>query len=155
MDKSVVLEAVMRQLQSTLNRQAAANQRASESATDEESRAETQWDTSGLESSYLARGYAQQAEATAKQWESLNRFTVKPMEGEPVGLGSLVLSASGQFEDWLFLLPCCGGLEVRVDENEVTIITPESPLAAEIMGKSAGDTYHTPVGAEGKLLRVL
>lgn len=62
MNKPLVLNAVISRLQGNLELLKAANMQAKENATDSESRAETKWDTGGLEASYLARGYARRFE---------------------------------------------------------------------------------------------
>lgn len=155
MNKQQVFEAVIAQLQSNLSRQKAANQRAREGATDSESRAESKWDTGGLEASYLARGYARQFEEAVQQLETLRSFPLADLSGQPIGLGALVLTKMGAFRDWLFLLPCCGGMEVRLEGTEVTIITPESPIGQSLLDKAAGGSYRTPAGGSGTVLEVI
>ena len=155
MNKSIVLKAAISQLQEHLARQRAANRQAKEGATDSESRAESKWDTGGLEASYLARGYARQFEETVKQLETLRTFDPEAAAGERVGLGSLVLLEMGDFRDWMFLLPCCGGMEIEVEGTTVTIFTPESPLAGQLLKNLAGSQFLAPGGLQGKILKIV
>ena len=155
MDKVHVIQAVISQLRGNLSRLKAANAQAKDGATDSESRAETKWDTSGLEASYLARGYAQQFEQTAKQLEILTSFKFNENSDGQVGMGSLVLTESGGFRDWMFVLPCCGGIELDIDGTEVTIITPESPLATQLLKKRVGSQYQAPGGVTGRILDIV
>ncbi|MEC7200257.1 MAG: transcription elongation factor GreAB, partial [Verrucomicrobiota bacterium] len=60
MDKILVWHQLKEAMEALLRRHQQANRQASAGATDEQSRAETKWDTSGLEASYLARGHARQ-----------------------------------------------------------------------------------------------
>lgn len=53
-----------------------------------------------------------------------------------------------------YLLPCGGGVELMVEDREVTVITPESPLGAALIGKRCGDSYSFRAGASGKVLSV-
>lgn len=145
----------MDRLKKRLERQKAANQGAKQTATDSESRAETKWDTSGLEASYLARGYAQQFEETAKQVETLHDFKLPDLSESAVDLGALVLCELDGFQDWMFLLPYCGGMELDIDGVEVTIITPESPLGQQLLIKTSGSTYRTPNGIEGRIIKIV
>ncbi len=155
MNKSHVIQALINELQHSLSRMKAANAQAKENATDSESRAETKWDTSGLEASYLARGYAKQFEDTVKQLEILRNLELASLPADQVALGSLVQVQTGDYRDWLFVLPCCGGMEVNMEGTDVTIITPESPLANQLMQKTVGAAYRTPGGLEGTILQTL
>ena len=153
--KSTVLQAVISHLKVDLARQRAANRQAKEGATDSESRAESKWDTGGLEASYLARGYARQFEETVKQLETLRTFDPESAPGDRVGLGSMVLLEMGEFSDWMFLLPCCGGMELEVEGTTLTIFTPESPLAGQLLKNLAGSQFLAPGGLQGKILKIV
>ena len=155
MDKKHILEHVMKDLNHSLSRKKTANELASAGATDSESRAETKWDTSGLESSYLARGYAKQFEEMANQYDQLRSFQLKELSGQPIALGSLVKCDLEGFSSWFFLLPCCGGMELQIAGEEVTVITPESPLGRELSNKNTGEAYVLPNGRSGSILQVL
>ena len=64
MDKSHFFQRLLATLREELLHAVNASKDAAEYATNEESRAESQWDTQGLEASYLAAGQATQA----RQW---------------------------------------------------------------------------------------
>jgi hypothetical protein len=58
---------------------------------------------------------------------------------------------------WYFLAPKAGGTEVELDGMEVTVITPQSPLGRELMGKRRGDRVaigQGPTAAEFSVARV-
>jgi hypothetical protein len=90
MNKTALLRAILTELENELRRQQAANEQASAGATDGEARAETKWDTCGLEASYLARGHALQFKALAADVHTLRAFTVPVFTGLPAGLGALI-----------------------------------------------------------------
>ena len=71
MHKTLVLHQLKEAMEALLRRHQQANRQASAGATDEQSRAETKWDTGGLEASYLARGHARQFTALAMQLDEL------------------------------------------------------------------------------------
>ena len=154
MDKGEILKTVIAALEEDLRRQMAANRSASAGATHGEAKAETKWDTCGLEQSYLARGHAQQFAALAVQVEELRAFSPPNFSGKPIGTGALVEAEMGGMRMLFFLLKCGGGVEVEVDGREVSVITEASPVGAALMDKVQGDAYSFRAGSEGKILRV-
>ncbi|MEN7972834.1 MAG: transcription elongation factor GreAB [Verrucomicrobiota bacterium] len=154
MDKTMILEALFAELEEELRRLQAANEQASAGATDSEARAETKWDTCGLESSYLARGHAQQFQSLAAEVQNLRAFAAPDFRGRPIGAGALVEVELGGDAMLFFLLHCGGGIDLMVEGREVTVITPESPVGAALLDRQTGDTFSFRAGAEGKILRV-
>jgi transcription elongation GreA/GreB family factor len=154
MDKRKILRAVLEALEEEVRRQLSAQQTAADGATHAEARAETKWDTCGLEQSYLARGHARQFEALAKQAEELRAFVPPDYTGKPIAAGALVETEMDGETFLFFLLHCGGGIELFVDGREITVITPESPVGAALTGKRQGDAYSFRAGAEGKIQRV-
>ena len=63
LDKTQIITGLLEVMESNLRRQFNANKNASDGAINAESRAETKWDTCGLEASYLARGHALQSKS--------------------------------------------------------------------------------------------
>ncbi|MEE9367371.1 MAG: hypothetical protein V3V05_00750 [Pontiella sp.] len=151
MNKTMILKAVITEMEEELRRQMAAQSVAAEGATHAESKAETKWDTCGLEQSYLARGLAQQFEKLAKQVHDLRAFKPADFAGKPIGVGALVEAESDGYKDVFFLLECGGGVDLKVEGCEITVITPESPVGAALQGKKQGDTYSFRAGMEGKI----
>jgi transcription elongation GreA/GreB family factor len=154
MNKTSILKALIKELEEELRRLLAANEAASAGATHAEARAETKWDTCGLEQSYLARGHAQQFETLAKQVEDLRAFAAPDFTGRAVDAGALVKVDMGGEALLFFLLHCGGGTELNVEGQEVTIITPESPVGAALLDKQPGETFSFRAGASGKVLTV-
>ena len=154
MNKTTILQAVLEEMAKDLHRQQAANERASAGATSSEARAETKWDTCGLESSYLARGHAQQFEALAASVYELRAFPLPVLTGKSIEAGALVEVEQGGEAMLFFLLPCGGGIEVTVEGRDITVITPESPVGAALLDKEQGDTYSFRAGSTEKILSV-
>ena len=154
MDKTKILKAVIVALEEDLRRQLKGQESAAEGATHAEARAETKWDTCGLEQSYLARGLAQQFEVLAMQLEELRAFSPANFTNRPIGVGALVETEMGGERNHSFLLNCGGGTELCVEDRQITVITPESPVGGALLGKKLGDNYSFRAGAEGSILRV-
>ena len=154
MQKAQILAALIAELDNELRRFQGANKEAAASATDSEFRAESQWDTGGLEASYLARGYARQFAQLSEQAKRLRALAPTDFTGKPIGTGALVECDLDGFTSLIFLLPCAGGLDLTVNDHAVTTVTPDSPLGTALMGKRKGDAYTLPSGMTGKILRV-
>lgn len=154
MNKGTILKALIAELEADLRRQLAANEAASAGATDSEARAETKWDTCGLEASYLARGHAQQFQALVADVHNLRGFMAPDFSGKAIAPGALVkVDAAGE-ELFFFLLHCGGGVELMVEGHEVTVITPESPVGAALTDKVQGDTFSFRAGMSWQILYV-
>lgn len=125
-------------------------------ATDEQSKAENKYDTRGLEASYLARGQSRQAAETEQalmQFRALSTQTLP--EGSPVDVGALVQVTVGRSSFWYLVGPRAGGTEVECEGEEVTVITPQSPLGLALMGRCAGARFQFPTGSDARLRAVL
>lgn len=154
MDKKKVLATVLAKLEEELRVQLKGQASAAEGATHAEARAETKWDTCGLEQSYLARGLARQFEALAKQVEELRIFVPSDFSGQPVGVGALVETEMDGQRMLFMLLNCGGGFELTVDGDAITVITPESPVGAALLDKVEGVAYSFRAGKEGRIVKV-
>ena len=155
MNKSEVIQAIIQELEAQLATATAASKQAAETATDEESKAETKWDTQGLEASYLAAGQAEQARIIGESIHTLNGFwsNMKSQSSE-VMAGSLIQCDLNGFTDWFFLSPVGGGLTVDINDTVVTVITPQSPLGAKVLRREEGSNFTLPNGNPGKVLSI-
>ena len=154
MDKLEIVAAMMADLERELQRQKAANEQASSGATDSEAKAESKWDTQGLEASYLARGYAQQFETLTAQVETVRNFEPREFSGRAIGIGALIDCEVNGYRSLFFLFHCCGGKELMIDGKEVTVITLESPVGSALVNKRQGGTYALPSGVSGSIVDV-
>jgi len=118
-----------------------------EEATHESSRAESKYDTRGLEAAYLAGGQARQAKEildSIKAYEALATRDFAP--GELIDLTALVeLDADGTRATY-FIGPRSGGLEIKHRGKEIMVITPQSPLGQNLMGRKAGQRWAAKLG---------
>lgn len=150
MTKSAVLEAILERLQADLALYTKAADSARAEATDEQSKAENKYDTRGLEASYLARGQSRQARETEmalEQFAALHRAPATA-SAEIIAVGTLLQLKSGRTSSWYFLGPRAGGTEVTIDNQEVMVITPQSPLGQQLIGHRQGEKLTLDLGGE-------
>lgn len=156
MDKSAVVEALIRQLRDDLNATVAAQRDAADYATDEESRAREKYETQSTEASYLARGQAAHAEELATTIQFFEEFREQFLSARSkAASGALVEVELGGFRDWFFLATSGGGHSVKIDGKEVTIVTRESPIGGSLWDCSVGYVFSLPNGSSARILQVL
>lgn len=143
MDKSALRAAILGQLRDELARQTRAAETSRDEAISEESRAENKWDTHSQEAAYLAEG---QSRIVHEIGEHLAHYAALPLPafapGDPIAVGALVEleAARGGKHAWYFLGPRAGGLELKLGAHDVLVLTPQSPLGRQLVGKLVGDT---------------
>jgi len=156
MNKRVLIQKIIAQLTEELAVYFRAAQNSRAEATHEQSKAESKYDTRGLEASYLARGQSKQAmelEASIAEFEKLEvrEFSA----GEGISVGALVELETGGETSFYFIGPRAGGTEVVQDKTGVLVITPQSPLGAQLMEKKAGDRPQLLLAGKKQAARIV
>lgn len=147
MKKAQLLKRIVASLVASLGVLEKAARASHAEATHESSKAESKYDTRGLEAAYLAGGQARQAKEirdSIQLYESLPIRHFAP--GDPIDLTALVELDTEGTRSAYFIGPKNGGLEVEHERREVTVITPQSPLGQHLMGKQAGQRWTTKLG---------
>ena len=140
MNKRALIKKITAKLAGELELYFRAAQFARAEATHEQNKAEHKYDTRGLEASYLARGQSRQAAELEAAIAEFEKLAPRPFaRGEAIGLGALVELEHGGEKSLYFLGPRAGGTEVVHDQQEVLVITPQSPLGEQLMGQKQGD----------------
>lgn len=136
LDKQSIINAILAQLSEELEGYARSAKAAHAEATNEQSKAENKYDTRGLEASYLARGQSRQAAEVIEAVAHYQAMEPKAFrKGAPVDVGALVELEATVEKVLYFVGPRAGGTEVCVDGREVIVITSQSPLGQQLMGK--------------------
>ena len=156
MNKRAVLQKIIGKLTEELGVYFRAAQNSRAEATHEQNKAESKYDTRGLEASYLARGQSRQAaelEAAIAEFEKLE--VRKFAASEPIDLGALVeLEMDGE-KSLYFLGPRAGGTEIVQDRREILVITPPSPLGAQLLARKQGDRLQLELAGRREPARIL
>jgi transcription elongation GreA/GreB family factor len=155
MDKAKFFQCLLDTLRREAINAVNASKDAAEYATNDESRAESQWDTQGLEASYLAAGQASQARQWAQSVEYLQSERERILQpNAKVSLGALFSCDFSGDNEWFFFSRTAGGQRVSMDDREVTVITAQSPLASRLLGRKAGESFTLANGSVGRVLTV-
>ena len=118
-----------------------------EEATHENNKAESKYDTRGLEAAYLAGGQARQAKEILDSIALYEALTVRDFApGEPIDLTALVELDTDGMRSTYFIGPKNGGLEIEHQRKQIMVITPQSPLGQNLMGRESGQRWTTKIG---------
>ena len=147
MNKTALIKDIVAQLEAELQLYIKAARASHAEATHEQSKAESKYDTRGLEASYLARGQSRQLAEVERAVGEFQALMVRKFEPQdPIDLCALVeLEAKGE-HSYYFMGPRAGGTEVTRGSKTVLVITPQSPLGRQLMGRKQGDRLEMEVG---------
>lgn len=147
MNKRVLLEKLVKELEHERAALVEAALNTYEAATHEESEAEDQYDTRGLEASYLAGAQSKRVAEVEQTLHTLRHLELKNFAPEDaIAEGALVELEGEDRTNYVLLLRFGGGLKVELDGHTVQVITPKSPLGEAIVGRQVGDVVVIDVG---------
>lgn len=110
-------------------------------AINEQSVAETQYDTLGLESAYLAEGLGRRVVMYHQEMNAYKQLVLREFgPDDAIKVGALVQLGNNEgVVQTLFFGPCSGGLIITLAGQKVTVLTPNAPLGAALVGKYLDD----------------
>jgi transcription elongation GreA/GreB family factor len=156
MNKPALVKKIIAQLMKELGIyfRAATNSRAE--ATHEQNKAESKYDTRGLEASYLARGQSRQFAEVETAIEEFKKLPIRKFGStDLIDLGAIVEIQQGREQTFYFIGPKAGGTEVVHEKKEVLVITPQSPLGEQLMGRKQGDVLLLNIGGQKNQYKIL
>ena len=156
MNKQAVVKKIIKQLASELELYMKAANAARYEATHEQSKAENKYDTRGLEASYLARGQSKQAAEIAQAIEEFEALPIREFgPKDAIDVGALVQIETKREISIYFIGPRAGGTEVEHDKKEILVITPQSPLGQQLVGRRQGDKLQIEIAGSRNEYRVV
>lgn len=156
MNKAQLIQAICEKVENELSVIKNAARASHDAATDPESKAENQYDTRGLEASYLA-------EAQAKRVAELEEILIvyratQPRDFAPteaIAPTALVEVQAGTKRSSVFILARGGGLSIVFEGKSVLTVTPQSPLGEALIGLKVDDTVEVENGNSVREYRIL
>ena len=140
-DKAALVQKIQTELQETFEKLKSAALATYEDATHEESKPENEYDTRGLEASYLAgaqgKRLAEVEEVFAMyKFLKLREFTAD----DPIQLSALIEVSHNGKTLHIFLVPKGGGMTVQFEGLNIQIVASGSPLGESLLGLYVDDT---------------
>ncbi|MBA6293254.1 hypothetical protein H4J58_07585 [Colwellia sp. MB3u-70] len=145
MNKNSIIGQITEQLQQELVLALVAANNAHKAATNDQSVAETQYDTLAIEQSYLAEGQSRRVDEIRYAIKRLQSIPLAALQKKiQISIGSVVqLEKDIDKQQWFFLAPAAGGyrckLAMQSNTINIVVITPQSPIGAAMMGKVLDD----------------
>lgn len=147
MNKTELLRRILAQLQHDLDVLLAAARTAHAASIHEENQPDNKYDTLALEASYVAQGQANRAQELRRSLDIYKQLKLPETGNDTVRLGSLVtLDDEDGASRYVFIGPAEGGMKISIDNNEIVVITPASPLGRELIGRTIGDIVEIETG---------
>jgi transcription elongation GreA/GreB family factor len=139
MNKHQLRQEMMDILNLELDNAINAARQAHDAATHEQSKAETQYDTLGLENAYLAHGLSKRIDELTHSISVLKNWAIKDFDkDEEIYLGALLTLVNPSEQQSIILLaPSGGGL--TINHGTVKVITPQTPLGQALLGRGVED----------------
>lgn len=156
MNKRELVNKIIEQLATEMEMLFKAARAAHAEATHEQSKAEDKYDTRGLEASYLARGQSRQAAEIEQSIAEFKRLSLRAFtETDPIDVAAFVELHGRQEKNFYFIGPRAGGTEVTFDKKEILVITPQSPLGQQLVGKKRGDRLKMEIAGTRSEYRIV
>lgn len=146
MNKEKLIKQIIEHLEKELSNCEQAARNAHLAATDDQSVAETQYDTLAIESAYLAEGQSRRIVEYQKSIKAFQCLNITK-NSNVAGLGNLVqLSEDEVAQHWFFIAPAAAGFRTVIAEQKITVITPQSPMGKAMLGKQQFDDINIKLG---------
>lgn len=140
LDKTTLIDKVIEAISNSLANAEEAATQAKNLATDEQSKAETQYDTVAIEAAFLAQGQSERTAELQLELEYWQRLKQQKANYNNLIPGALFCIESEQGErKTYFLAEVSGGQKVTIDGETTYVITPSSPLGAVCLEKELED----------------
>ena len=147
MTTAEILQRIVAQLTHDLDVLFTAAKSAHAAAIHEENQPDNKYDTLALEASYVAQGQANRAQELRRSLDIYKQLKLPETGNDTVRLGSLVtLDDENGDSRHVFIGPAEGGMKISIDNNEIVVITPVSPLGRELIGRTIGDIVEIETG---------
>ena len=151
--KAELKQQLLKLMQQELDAAFDAVNEAHANATHEQSKPENQYDTLALEAAYLAHGQSERIAELQDQIAILNNFELREFsEDDQIAAGALIqlLNCNDDTTKLLWMLPVAGGEVLASGDDNITTVTPQAPIAQELIGRYEGDeiTLNLPVGQQ-------
>jgi transcription elongation GreA/GreB family factor len=156
--KKELIENMIARLEAELAAVVQAAKAAHEAATHESAKPENQYDTRGLEASYLAGAQAARAGEIQTQLALYHQMPTADLPpGSRVAAGALVQleAVAGGRRSYCLLVPRGGGASLTVDDIAVQAVAPASPMGEVLMGSRAGETIEVESREGAREYRIL
>ena len=153
MNKLQLINNIIAYLEKELKDAVLAATNARDAAVNDESVAETQYDTIAIEAGYLAHGQSKRVEEFETAIKAFHVLKVQKNicnefdKNDAISIGTLVQLEQDKCKaHWFFIAPFAGGFTTSINNQKITVITPQSPIGQVLVGKYCDDEIKMRLG---------
>lgn len=149
MDKKKLISFIISQLEKDHAAAVEAARATYEAATHEESKPENEYDTRGLEASYLAGAQSKRVTDIEELIYIYKNLDIKNFaDKDPIASTALVEVELNNKKSFVFIMPKGGGQILKFENHSIQVITPNSPLGEALLGLKVGATAIVEIGTQ-------
>jgi transcription elongation GreA/GreB family factor len=152
-NKKIILEQLIENLQKELVEVESAAKSTKELVTSDDLKSEGKYDTRAIEASYLASAQLKRVEEIKTDIQMLEETEL--VETDKIQLGSLALIEYNKNARYYFLTSTSGGTMLTVEGNTVLVISVFSPLGNEALGLTAGESFEVETPKEMRTYKII
>lgn len=129
---------------------------AHEYTTSEEAKAESKWDTQGIEAGYLAGAQKARVDELEQELKLLEEAQTREFsKNESIDIGTIVELKTNDKTMFYFLLATAGGELINQDGKVLITTTVFSPLGQEMLGLNVGDDFEVETPKENRIYEIV
>ena len=147
MNKQKIIDQLKAQIAAKLNQAAAALNTTKGHATESELKAEGKYDTRSIEAGYLAGAQQLRVEELEQEMALIDEIDIH-LSNREVCVGSVVEIELNKIKRLHFISSTAGGSLLNIDGTPVLVISAFSPIGAQAIGLSVGDTFEVETASE-------
>ena len=140
--KKDFLQFLIQELRKDLSQLTKIAEDARTEAISSEMKQEGKFDTRAIEAGYLASAQAKRISDLGQEIIQIQKINLD--SSSEISIGSLVKVMELNESKYYFLLPITGGKSYEFQKRKVVIVSPNSPLGQNLLGKSELEEIETP-----------
>lgn len=140
-EKIIILEMLKSKMKDQLREAEIAYEKTAEYTKSEELRAESKYDTRGVEAGMLAGAQKKRVDELKQDLELLDSIPINEENKKDIQLGSLVELEMNKIKRKYFLSSCAGGTMLEIKGEAVLVISVFSPMGIEMIGLKSQDSF--------------
>lgn len=152
-DKKIILKSLIENLQLELNEVESAANSTRDLANQDDLKSEGKYDTRAIEASYLASAQMKRVEEIKTDIQMLEDIEIQ--NSQKIQMGSLALIEHKGNERYYFLTSTSGGTMLKINNENILVISVFSPLGNGALGLSEGESFEVETPKELRTYNVL
>jgi len=136
-EKEEIVKTLKAELKQKLELAQASLETATKSARSTEMKSESKWDTRGIEAGYLASAQKKRVTEIESEVAAIEKMKIIPQKQVAVG----ALAKTDLFKEPLFFTEFTGGIKLKINQQNIRIISLNSLLGEAMIGLNQGDDF--------------